>query len=331
MKKHNEKDSRIENLRFSLSESATATVIGAVLLLGIIFSVLTIIWVGCVPEWKTDAESSHMDNVWKDMADVKSKIDMMSIILASTPDSSKINTSNPSSSSPQLVMSVPFHMGGGSLPIIGTTKSSGILAVNKDKCIMSAIVTYNDSTSFPFNISCGTITYASQNHYYVDQGFSYESGALILDQGEQPVMMLYPSIRFSKASSNQYNISINAVRIFRALYDSPQIISSNSGCSLRLTGIDYRHIYDSDEYQNRSIERLVLTIYTTHPDAWEQYLSKMLADAGIDEEDYTLVENEDNNNVRLIFPKLDSTAPGTLKRLYISETVVKAEPGIGLN
>ncbi|WP_292390609.1 hypothetical protein [Methanosarcina sp. UBA5] len=329
MKKHNEKDSRIEKLKYSNSESATATVIGAVLLLGIIFSVLVIIWVGCVPEWKNDAERSHMDNVWKDMADVKSKIDMMSIILASTPDSSKLNTSNPSSSAPQLVMNVPFHMGGGSLPIIGTTKSSGILAVNKDKCIMSAIVIYNDSTSFPFNISCGTITYASQNHYYVDQSFSYEGGALILDQGKQPVMMLYPSIRFSKASSNQYNISINAVRIFRALYDSPQIISSNSGCSLRLTGIDYRHIYDSDEYEDLSIERLVLTIYTTHPDAWKQYLSKMLADAGID--DYTLVENEDNNNVRLIFPKLDSTATGTLKRLYISETVVKAEPGIGLN
>jgi len=329
MKKHNEKDFKLENISFSRSESATATVIGAVLLLGIIFSVLTIIWVGCVPEWKNDAESSHMDSVWKDMADVKSKIDMMSIILASIPDSSKINTSNPSSSSPQLVMSVPFHMGGGSLPIIGITKSSGILAVNKDKCIMSAIVTYNDSTSFPFNISCGTITYASQNHYYVDQGFSYEGGALILDQGEQPVMMLYPSVRFSKVSSNQYNLSINAVRIFRALYDSPQIISSNSGCSLRLTGIDYRHIYDSDEYEDLSIERLVLTIYTTHPDAWKQYLSKMLADAGID--DYTLVENEDNNNVRLTLPKLDSTATNTIKRIYISETVVKAEPGISLN
>ena len=121
------------------------------------------------------------------------------------------------------------------------------------------------------------------------------------------------------------------MRIFRALYDSPQIISSNSVCSLRLTGIDYRRIYDSDEYEDLSIERLVLTIYTTHPDAWKQYLSKMLADAGIDEEDYTLVENKDNNNVRLIFPKLDSTATDTLKRLYISETVVKAEPGIGLN
>lgn len=329
MKKYNEKDSGLEKIRFSRSESATATVIGAVLLLGIIFSVLVIIWVGCVPEWKNDAERSHMDNVWKDMADVKSKIDMMSIILASTPDSSKMNTSNPSSSSPQLVMSVPFHMGGGSLPIIGITQSSGILAVNKDKCIMSAIVIYNDSTSFPFNVSCGTITYASQNHYYVDQGFNYEGGALILDQGEQPVMMLYPSIRISKASSNQYNISINAVRIFRALYDSPQVISSNNGCSLRLTGIDYRHIYDSDEYENLSIERFVLTIYTVHPDAWKQYLSKMFADAGID--DYTLVENKDNNNVRLIFPKLDSTTQEPLKRLYLSETVIKAELGVGLN
>ena len=83
MKKHNGNRSRSEKKFFFHSESATATVIGAVMLLGIIFSVLTIIWVECVPEWKNDAEYSHMDDVCEDMAEVKSRIDMMSIVLAS--------------------------------------------------------------------------------------------------------------------------------------------------------------------------------------------------------------------------------------------------------
>jgi len=327
MKKHNGNNSKFGKSKFFRSESATATVIGAVLLLGIIFSVLTIIWVCCVPEWKNDAESSHMDNVWEDMAELKSKIDMMSIVLASNPDSSS-HSSDPSSTSPQLVMSVPFHMGGGSLPLIGITKSSGFLAVNKDKCIMSGIVIYNDSTNYPFNVTCGTVTYSSQNYYYVDQAFSYEDGALILDQGEQSVMMLYPSIRFSRTPSNGYNVSINAVRILQKPYSPPEIISSNNGCSLRLTGIDYSHIYDSDEDSFEKIDRFMLTIYTMHSDAWEQYLRKTLADAGIKSNEYTLVKGE-NNNIHLIFPATQDS--DILGRLYVSETVVKAEPGIGLN
>ena len=84
MEKHNENRSEPERKIFFHSESATATAIGAVLLLGIIFLVLTIIWVEWVPEWKNDAEYSHMDDVGEDMAELKSRIDMMSIVLAST-------------------------------------------------------------------------------------------------------------------------------------------------------------------------------------------------------------------------------------------------------
>ena len=186
-----------------------------------------------------------MDDIYEDMAEVKSKIDMMSIILASNPNSSSLNSSNPSSSAPQLIMSVPFHMGGGDLPLIGPIKSSGSLAVNRENCKMSIVVKSPEcSTIYSQLINCGTITYNSQNRYYVDQNFSYENGALILDQREQSVMMLYPSIRFSRALDNEYgdtkyNVSINAVRIFQKPYVPPEAISSNTGCSLRLTGIDY--------------------------------------------------------------------------------------------
>ena len=44
-----------------------------------------------------------MNDVWKDMADLKSKIDLITIALASDPDSQ--NT--------EITMSVPFHMGRG--------------------------------------------------------------------------------------------------------------------------------------------------------------------------------------------------------------------------
>ena len=68
MKKHNKSKSGLENMFFFSSESATSTVIGAVLLMGIIFSILTIVYVEHIPEWKGDAEYSHMDDVCGDMA-----------------------------------------------------------------------------------------------------------------------------------------------------------------------------------------------------------------------------------------------------------------------
>ena len=252
MEKHNERRSGSEKHFFFSSESATATVIGAVLLLGIIFSILTIICVEYIPEWKGDAEYSHMNDIFADMAEVKSKIDIMSIILASNQNCTYSNSLNPSSSDPQLIMSVPFHMGGGDLPLVGPIKSSGTLAVNEENCTIGIVASRNDSIKHSQFINCGTITYNSQNNYYVNQAFSYENGALILDQTQttgqkdQSAMMLYPSIRFSKAFDNEsagtkYNVSINNVRLSQP-YVPSESISSNRGCSLRLIGIDYRPI-----------------------------------------------------------------------------------------
>jgi hypothetical protein len=344
MQKNNSDKIGFEKKFFSHSESATSTVIGAVLLLGIISSALTIVYVGCVPEWKNDAEYSHMGDVCEDMAEVKSKIDMMSIILASNPDSSYSNSLNPSSSAPQLIMSVPFNMGGGDLPLVGPIKSSGTLAVNKDNCkigIVATVVTPNGSTSRSQLINCGTITYNSQNNYYVDQAFSYENGAIILnqnqvpDQEDQSVMMLYPSIRISKALDDnstvtKYNFIINNVRVFQP-YVPPKVISSNRGCSLRLIGInyrDYRSLYEINETVGENLMKLELTVWTEHPTAWEQYFKKITKDANIDSLDYDLECPPEVPFVRLTFPQTNTKG---LKGLYVSETVIKAEPGIGLN
>jgi hypothetical protein len=342
MKKNYENRSRSKKTFFLHSESATATAIGAVLLLGIIFLVLSIIRIGYVPEWKNDDEYSHMDNVRKDMAEVKSKIDMMSIILASSPKSSNINSSNPSSSTPQLIMSVPFHMGSGGTPLVSSMKSSGTLAVNKDKCIMALKVDYDKPDPYVKTINCGTITYNSHNNYYMDQVFSYENGALILKQDEQSSMVLYPSIRFSKASKNEYNVSINAVRIFQKPYVPPEVISSNTECSLRLIGIDYIPLYDSEKDTSRSVSRLNMTITTDHPEAWRIYLRKVIQDVGMDPDSEEFIQNLSSSTegkIGLTFPPESGKNKGTdkkisnptLKRIYIGETVVKAEPGIGLN
>lgn len=297
------------------SESASSTVIGAVLLLAIIVSVFSVVRIGYIPEWKNDAEYSHMNDVWEDMADLKSKIDLMTIALASDPDSQ--NT--------EITMSVPFHMGGGDVPLIGTIKSSGTLSVNKDECEIN--INTDSDGDWSNIITCGAVSYTSQNRYYVDQDFTYEGGALILSQGERSSMMLYPSIRFSRAPTNGYNASIHIVEIDKYKFAPSDTISSNTGCSLRLTGEKFEPLYDSEKDSLGNITSFTLTVNTDYPEAWYLYLKETMEDARIKDSDYTL-PSPTNNTVILTFPSESSGKD--LNRLYVSKTKVKVEPGIGI-
>ena len=308
MTEKSSKNSQTRKPFFLRSEFASSTVVGAVLLLAIIVSVFSVISLGYIPEWKNDAEYSHMNDVWEDMADLKSKIDLMTIALAADPDSQNN----------EITMSVPFHMGGGDLPIIGTIKSSGTLSVNKNICEITVVP--NSNTSLKKEITCGSVSYTSQNRHYVDQDFIYEGGALILSQGEQSSMMLYPSIRFSRTLANEYNVSIHVVEIDKKPIAPADIISSNTGCSLRLTGEKFEPLYDSD-----NITSFTLTVNTNHPEAWYLYLKETMEDARI--KNYDLPQPTDNT-VSLTFPS--ESGGKDLNRLYVSKTIVKAEPGIGI-
>jgi hypothetical protein len=314
MKEKNSKNSQVSKPVFFRSESASSTVIGAVLLLAIIVSVFSVVRIGYIPEWKNDAEYSHMNDVWEDMADLKSKIDLMTIVLASEPDSS--NT---------VTMNIPFHMGGGDVPLIGTIKSSGTLSiVNKEECNIT-VTAVCDGGDWDGIIQYGTVNYASQNRYYVSQDFTYEGGALILSQGERSSMMLYPSIRFSRTPANAYNVSIHAVDIGKSTNSPADVISSNTGCFLRLTGKEFNPLYDSDKDSLGNISSFTLTVNTDHPDAWYLYLQETIKNARITN-DTNLTQN--GNNVSLTFPS--GSSGKDLNRLYVSKTKVKVEPGIGI-
>jgi len=62
------------------SQSAAATVIAAVLLLAITFTIFAIVRIAYVPEWKNDAEQLHMSEVQRDMTELKSTADMITLL-----------------------------------------------------------------------------------------------------------------------------------------------------------------------------------------------------------------------------------------------------------
>lgn len=290
------------------SKSASSTAIATVLLLGIVFSVFSVVHLGYVPEWKTDVEQSQMADVWEDMTELKSNIDRITILLIS----------DHNSSAPKITRNIPLHTGSRKLPVIGSTEPTGTVSINGEKCKMTITPKNGNETV----INCGTIAYSSNNNYYVDQTFKYENGALILAQKEQSVMKLYPSIRISEASPGNYSFLINAVEI----KGSANTLSSNSDNFIHLKNYAFATVYDSDK--DRNVGSFKLTIDTEHPDAWETYFYETMTGAGLEKnKDYTLNITE-NNSLYFAFPEDDSA---NLKRLYVGKTAVNAELVNGLS
>jgi hypothetical protein len=290
---------------FIESKSASSTAIAAVLLLGIVFSVFSVVHLGYYPEWKADEEHSHVANVWEDMTELKSQIDRTTVLLIS----------DPTSSAPKITRNIPLHIGSWQMPLIGTMKSIGVVSVNTNRCKMTITPKNGNETV----INCGTIAYNSNNEYYVDQTFKYENGALILAQKEQSVMKLYPSIRVSEVSSGNYNFLINAVEI-QGLIDT---LSSNSDSSLYLKDCAFETLYDGN------VDSFELTIDTEHPDAWETYFNEMLTGAGLEKDKDYALNLAENNSLSFSFPEDGSTK--SLGRLYVGKTAVNAELVNGLS
>jgi hypothetical protein len=293
---------------FFRSESGASTAIAFILLLGIVFTVFSIIHLGYVPEWKTDAEHSHAGNVWSDMTELKSKIDRSTIFLMSNPNSTDSN----------ITIMMPLHTGSMKMPFTGSSRFSGTVSVNTDTCNMT-IVPGNGSER---SINCGTISFTSNNNYYVDQTFKYENGALILAQKEQSIMKHYPMIRVSEVSNKNYNFSINAIEIQGA----EDTLSSNSDCSIHLRDGSFSPFYESLDYGNGSFG---LKIYTDHPDAWGAYFNETMKKAGLEGgKDYSL-NFTGNDQLYFSFPKNGSEC--SLNRLYVGKTTFNAEIINGLS
>jgi PKD repeat protein len=302
------------------SESAASTVIAAVLLLSIIFTLFAVVRIAYVPEWKNDAEQLHMSEVQRDMTELKSTADMITLLQSSNSNSSPNDF-------PLIIppVTVPISMGGGEIPIVENSKSSGTLSVNTEPC--NVTIATEDGKSRPIN--SGTITYRSNNRQYVDQVFRYENGAVILAQGNRSSMMQFPSLlSINKTHEHNYNVSIQAINIL----GDPDSVSSDTDTSLRLTGNCYNitplETTDSFEY----------IITTQYPDAWKSYFNgnfKEIANkAGLNySTDFIIYPTNSYSDICIRFLNGSNQNYHNQYRLFISESVVSAEIGTrnGLN
>lgn len=295
---------------FFNSESAGATIVAAVLLLSIIFTVLAVVRIEYVPMWKTDAEQSHMSEVQKDMAELKSTADMVSLF----------TSSDSNTSAHGFPVTVSFSMGGGEIPILEPSKSSGTLSLNTERCRMIITPQRSSISNSTEIVDCGGITYYSNNREYLDQILRYENGALILSQKDRSLMRQSPSFKIERTTGDNYTVSIHTIK----MTGEPDSISSNTDASLRLTGLYTEPVYDSND--SEGIDSFTCTILTQYPDAWVSYINETAKNADLEYDADYIVDKIGSNTV--YFSCLDNGTKN-LERLCVNKSVIQAELGAG--
>jgi hypothetical protein len=298
------------------SESAAATVIAAVLLLSIIFTIFAMVRIAYVPQWKSDAEELHMKEVLDSMGNLRSAIDNVILFKSS------------SASSPSTT--VQIYMGGGEVPILDTSRSSGVLSVNMDLC--SAYITLTDKSgnviySEPFD--CGGVTYSSNNRQFVDQTLRYENGALILAQENRSVMRQCPPFTISStkidAENGTYNFSssINLINVS----GSPDYVSSDTVESLRVLATDFKQVRGDDSTE---VGTFNYTVFTKYPDAWSFYFNETAKNAGlIYDSDFNVIESLSDGSIDLYSVSFNFLHTGDkhLNNLYINRSTIDVGRG----
>ena len=270
------------------TDEATVGVVVAVLMVGLILLVISLVQTFYVPRWMEQREAEHMDEVLNQFSLLKFAIDMQILTEQDTPVSTPINLGN---------KKLPFLKSSGSFGFLGISSNLGI----------NITTTYDDSTQ----ISIGRITYSSENVYFLDQSFIYEVGAVITSQSEGNVMSMMPSFDVMY-SDPVVKLTLDAVNI---LGIGEKISVSGYGVYPIQTKFSNANITDITDVQN-------IILDTNYQNAWSMFINSSLSGKGLNRgSDFWI--NTTDSGIKIEFASaLDVDI--TLKRINI---VAQIGPG----
>lgn len=249
-------------------------IVVAVLLIGLMVSVVSLMQSVYVPKWMEQKEAEHMNEISSQFSQLKFAIDTQS---------SAGQLSSPIASS--------ITLGSKEMPFLMSLRAFGYLD------ILSNSIDFNFSNNTDnYQFSIGSIKYSSLNGYYLDQSYIYQAGAVIVNQYEGNMMSIKPSFVIVN-DSGIVNITIKLVDIIG-------IGGKVSASGFGTTAIQTEYLEYNDFYLTNidSIE-----INTLYSNAWGIYLDWLL-EKELDTSDYLLDVDVTNNVITITFtnqPDLD--------------------------
>jgi hypothetical protein len=268
--KHSKIFKKLEPRKINCSDYGVVGIVVAVLLIGLLVSVVSLIQYSYVPKWMEEKEAEHMDTVLNQFSQLKFAIDSQS---ASNQKNTPIATS--------------ITLGSKELPYLMSMRSYGRLEIISNNCYITINSSSNNKT-----IPVGIIKYTSANAYYIPeekQAYVYEAGSIITSQTKGNSISIKPSFKpvknYNKINFSVVNITGAGEKISYGGYDTVPI----------QTELNTSHLFDPPFNETKKI-----SIDTSYPVAWSVFLNSSLKAGGYNYgDDYTIASTD--NNVKIEF------------------------------
>ena len=233
------------------TNSAVVGIVTAMLLIGLIVTVISIFQLVYVPIIMEQREAEHMDRVAEQFGFITSVIDNQAA------DGRK-----------GIPIAAFVTLGSKELPFLVSSKAYGTLEVLENS---STINIQNNSVNNIYPI--GTIKYSSNNVYYLDQSYTYEAGAMIVSQSSGNKTLVRPSLNIDyNKVSKIVNISFDVVNISSV---GQKTIAAGSGtCGIQTEFYDISTNITFKDVSN-------MTITTSFSNAWFVFINQSFMEAGL--------------------------------------------------
>ncbi len=174
-------------------DTAVVGVVTAVLLIGLIVAVISLVQTIYIPKIMEQREAEHMDKVAEQFTYLTSVIDNQA-----------------ADQQEKLPVATSITLGSKELPYMLSIKAFGTLEIQDNARQINITLANGTIQTFPV----GIISYSSVNGYFLDQSYTYEAGAMIVSQSEGNLMMIRPDLSLEYDSVHRIlNISFDVVNI----------------------------------------------------------------------------------------------------------------------
>jgi hypothetical protein len=257
-------------------DEAVAGIVVAVMIVGLVLAVISIIQTIYIPKWMESREAEHMGVVSNQFSDFKYTIDTQIALKQDVPVSTSIT------------------LGSRELGFFISNKAFGRLALISDGCALRIVRTAGDT----YEDNYGILRYTSENAYFLNQIYNYEIGGVVLNQTEGTVFIIKPEF------SAQYNASTRVANLSLTCID---LVPNDEKTSISGYGTyPVRTEYLSET--NTSITSIkTFTIMTPYSAIWYTLLNTTLADANlVKNTDYTITKTTNQVTITFNTPPLNA-------------------------
>jgi hypothetical protein len=229
--------------RLRKNTEAVAGIVVAVMIVGLILAVVSLIQIFYIPKWMKSREAEHLSSVGSQFSQLKNTIDTQAL--------------NGQTSGNDLPISTSITLGSENLGFLTSQRAYGYLNIIPEGLLFYYKLVSSESHEFPVTV----LKYMSENAYYIDQSFILEGGGIILNQEGNDIFLIKPSLSASYSDAdNKLTLSWNCINLV-------PVGGINSLSGYGTYPIQTKYIGHGETIAD-TVNQIKIT--TDHPEAWKQ-------------------------------------------------------------